>query len=410
MDYPITIIGGGFVGSLLTIALSNIGLKVCVVEQTPLNAVTPLQDGRVSSLAFTSAQLLKALKIWPFIQSAVQPILGINVGEYQHLSLLSFGKKQEEMLPDLPFSMGYMIENVFLKKALIECLQQHDLVEYKSPATVVQITPDSEKVIVQLENGESFTTALVIGADGRHSSVRSLTGISFYERSYHQKALVTTVALEKDHQGIAFEHFLPNGPFALLPLQNQQASLVWCDIPALIEEASTFSDQAFTALLNRRFIHPVVGKLMATENKRWIYNLSVGFSPSPYTHRCVLVGDAAHAIHPVAGQGLNLGIRDVAALTDLLFEAVSLGLDVGSQTLLKRYHRQRLLDNTMMTAATDGLVRLFSNSLPPIRLFRRLGTKLVDHLPNIKNICRDYAMGLKKPLPSLLQGTLPSLV
>lgn len=399
----ITIVGSGFVGSLLALALAKAKIPVEMIDSYDLNR-SPATDGRVSSLAFTSVELLKALDIWPLLQPFAQPITKIDVGEYQRPSLLSFGFPLDTEYANPSCTMGYMIENTHLKQTLWQLLKQESAIRILSPATVTQMRRQNNEVMLTLNTGQDLTTHLVIGADGHQSTLRSLANIRFFERSYNQKALVTTVEIEQPHQGTAFEQFLPNGPFALLPLLHNRMSLVWCDVPEIITEAVHLDKSTLTAALNRRFKNPALGTLYATDDPRWTYDLAVKFSLRPYSERCVVIGDAAHSIHPVAGQGLNLGIRDVAVLTECLINALSLGLDIGSWTFLQQYAQQRFGDTALMTAGTDSLVRLCSNHISPLRLIRQLGMTAVNHLPMLKNSLRNYAMGLKKPLPLLLQG------
>jgi 2-octaprenyl-6-methoxyphenol hydroxylase len=260
---------------------------------------------------------------------------------------------------------------------------------------------------VELADGRLIRAWLVIGADGRQSAVRAGAGIRTTEWRYDQTGIVCTVAHERDHEGVAQERFLPAGPFAILPMTDlpdgtHRSSLVWTEAPATAAAIMVLDEAGFNAEMRRRFgdgygAARVVGP-------RWSYPLTFLHAERYAGHRLVLIGDAAHGIHPIAGQGLNLGLRDVAALTEVLVEAHRLGLDIGREDLLERYVRWRRVDTVMVSAIMDGLTRLFSTRVAPVRIARDLGLGLVDRILPLKKVFMRHAMGDLGTLPRLLRG------
>jgi len=248
---------------------------------------------------------------------------------------------------------------------------------------------------------------LVVAAEGRGSPLRAAAGIPVTAWDYPQSGIVCTVAHTEPHGGVAHEHFLPAGPFALLPMTDAadgspRSSLVWTERRRLVPAMLALDDEAFGAELQRRF-GPSLGTLRPA-GRRWSYPLSLMHAERYIAHRLALVGDAAHVIHPIAGQGLNLGLRDVAALAETVVEARRLGLDLGDATVLARYQQWRRFDNTVLMIATDGLNRLFSNDLAPLRLARDVGLAAVNRLPPLKRLFMRHAMGLVGDLPRLIRG------
>jgi 2-octaprenyl-6-methoxyphenol hydroxylase len=254
----------------------------------------------------------------------------------------------------------------------------------------------------RLSDGTRLVTRLLVAADGARSRLREFAGIATYGWDYGQSAIVTTVAHERDHGGRAEEHFLPGGPFAILPLKGRRSSIVWTDTKAEAERILALADETFHAELERRFgLH--LGEISVVGPRR-SYPVALTIARSFVADRLALVGDAAHVIHPIAGQGLNLGLRDVAALAEVVVDAARLGLDIGGASVLERYQRWRRFDTMAMGVATDGLNRLFSNHSDALRLLRDVGLGVVDRLPGLKRLFMREAAGLVGEVPRLLRG------
>ena len=272
----------------------------------------------------------------------------------------------------------------------------------RAPAAVRTVEPGPAGAVVTLADGTRLTTAVVAGAEGRGSTVRDQAGIGTAGWGYGQSGVVATVQLGRDHGNVAHEYFLPAGPFAILPLTEQRASLVWTETTRRAEALRAAPDEAFHAHLMRRFGDFLEG--VTVVGPRFVYPLSLSLAESLTAPRTAVLGDAAHGVHPVAGQGLNMGLKDAAALAEVLIEAMRLGEDIGSEIVLDRYARWRRFDNTALAAGFDGFVRLFSNDLPPVRLARDLGKAAVNRIPALRKAFMHEAGGATGDLPKLLRG------
>jgi 2-octaprenyl-6-methoxyphenol hydroxylase len=294
-----------------------------------------------------------------------------------------------------------MLENRHIRAALARAVGEAGI-EVLAPAKVasVEVTPAAARVT--LEGGRVLTAPLVVGADGRGSRVRSEAGIGVTGWDYRQAGLVATMALERDHEGVAYEHFLPSGPFAILPLTDRRASLVWTESAARGAALKQVPPEAFEAHLRRRF-GDFLGKIEVV-GPRFVYPLSLQLADKLTARRTALIGDAAHAIHPIAGQGLNMGLKDAAALAQVLIEAVRLGEDFGSLAVLERYGRWRSADNVGVALATDLFTRLFSNNHPIVRAARGAGMALVNRIGPARRFFMAEAGGAVGDLPRLLKG------
>jgi 2-octaprenyl-6-methoxyphenol hydroxylase len=293
-----------------------------------------------------------------------------------------------------------MIENRFLVDALAAKAQAEGVTLISSG--VDSISHDGERAVVTLKDGSGFAARLVAAADGARSTIRTHAGIATHGWNYDQWAIVTTVAHERDHGGRAEEHFLPAGPFAILPLKGNRSSIVWTEDKGEAERIVALPDEAFHAELEQRFkLH--LGDIKAVGGRR-VHPLGFFVARSFIAERIALVGDAAHVIHPIAGQGLNMGLKDVAALAEVIVDAARLGLDPGTATVLESYQRWRRFDTMAMGIATDGLNRLFSNRSDVLRLVRDVGLGLVDRVPNLKRLFIREAAGLVGEVPKLLRG------
>ncbi len=403
LEAEVLIIGGGLVGATLATAFGQAGLDVCVVDTAdPRAGLDAGFDGRASAIALATQRVLAGLGIWPALERQAAPILDIRVSEGSSLLFLHYHHKDAG---DQPF--GYMVENRNLRKALFYRLQDLKTVRVMAPRSVVALDRQNHGVTAELSDGRKIKARLVVAADGRASKTRDDAGIRVTNWSYEQVGIVCTVGHEHCHDFVANEHFLAAGPFAILPLMGDPkhpghcSSLVWTERADLAPGLMALDDAGFMAELESRF-GDFLGKLEIIGPK-WSYPLSLQFAENTIELRLALVGDAAHAMHPIAGQGLNMGLRDVAALAEVVLDARRLGLDIGDAVVLERYQRWRRFDNTLMLAMTDGLNKLFSNNIRPLRLARDLGLAAVNSLPPLKKIFLNHAMGLVGDLPRLMR-------
>jgi 2-octaprenyl-6-methoxyphenol hydroxylase len=306
--------------------------------------------------------------------------------------------------------MGWIVENRFLRSALLQRLANHSKVAVLAPDEVVETRRDAYRADLSLESGRTLASALIASAEGRLGALREEAGIGARAWSYGQIAIVLVARHERPHRGVAHEKFLPGGPFAILPMRDgpdgeHRSSIVWTERAAVGRRILELDAARFQAEFARRF-GDHLGAVEAIA-PRWSYPLGLVHAERYVGTRLVLVGDAAHGIHPIAGQGYNLGVRDVAALVEVLVDARRLGLDVGAAETLERYARWRRVDSLAMVAATDLLNRLFSNDIGPLRLARDLGLAAVHRAPPLRRFFARHAMGLVGDLPKLIQGQRP---
>jgi 2-octaprenyl-6-methoxyphenol hydroxylase len=411
------IIGGGMVGLTLGIALGQAGLRVAVLDrEDPETARSAPFDGRSSAIAYGTQRMLEAIGLWSHARDAAQPILDIRVsdGQVGRGAAPFFLHYDHGDVGDAP--MGWIVENREIRKALYARAAEVESLRLLAPVGVGETrrAPGHVEAEWRGASGESgrLRGALLVAADGRNSGLRREAGIRTTEWSYPQSGIVTTVAHELPHEGVAHEHFLPSGPFAMLPMvdgpleeggpSRHRSSIVWTEKREIAASMMALGDTAFAEEIQRRFGESLGA--IAAGGRRWCYPLGM-LNASRYTdHRLALVGDSAHAIHPIAGQGLNLGLRDVAALAEAVVDARRLGLDIGSPEVLARYHGWRRVDALTLIAVTDSLNRLFSNNLPPLRLARDLGLAAVDQIGPLKRFFMRHAMGTVGDLPRLVRG------
>jgi 2-octaprenyl-6-methoxyphenol hydroxylase len=411
-DHPIDVLiaGGGFAGLALAIALrQGLGPSFSVTVADPMLGKSHADDERASAIVAAARRLFKALGVWPEVAAQAQPILDMVVTDSRLDDVVRpvFLTFAGEVEPGEPFA--HMIENRRLVDALAAKAKEVG-VELRATA-VADFTPqrssdplsrERERISARLGEGGAISARLLVAADGARSSIRSRSGIATHGWSYEQSAIVTNVGHERDHQGRAEEHFLPAGPFAILPLPGRRSSIVWTETTREAQRIVALPDDAFHAELERRFkLH--LGEI-TTVGPRRAHPLGFFVARSFIAERIALVGDAAHVIHPIAGQGLNMGLKDVAALAEVIVDAVRLGLDPGAADTLERYQRWRRFDTMAMGLATDGLNRLFSNRSAVLRLARDIGLGLVDRVPNLKRLFIREAAGLVGEVPKLLRG------
>jgi 2-octaprenyl-6-methoxyphenol hydroxylase len=394
--------GGGLPGLALGIALKQaLGDTFQVVVADPAFAKEAADRGRASAIAAAARRLFEAIGVWGEVEGEAQPILDMAVTDSRlsdtvRPTYLTFAG---QIAPGEPFA--HMIENHVLVAALSRRAKA-DGVELR--ATRVEGFQHSvpHRVDVELASGEAVTARLLVAADGARSAIREAAGIESFGWDYGQSAIVTTVKHERDHHGRAEEHFLPAGPFAILPLKGSRSSIVWPERSAEAERIVKLPDRQFHDELEQRF-GLKLGEI-EVEGPRFAFPLGLSVARSFVAERIALVGDAAHVIHPIAGQGLNLGLRDVAALAEAVADAARVGLDVGGPDVLDRYQRWRRFDTMTMGVVTDGLNRLFSNRSDALRIIRDVGLGLVQRMPAMKEMFIREAAGLTGEVPKLLRG------
>ncbi len=395
--------GAGFAGLALAIALrQGLGAAFSVVVADPALKADRSKDPRASAIAAAARHLFKAIGVWDAVAADAQPMLDMVITDSKledavRPTFLSFGGDVE---PGEPFA--HMVENRYLIDALVGKAKEVG-VDLRACA-VSGFKTSTKSVEVTLDGGETISARLLVGADGAKSKIREQAGIATHGWNYDQSAIVCTVEHERDHNGRAEEHFLPAGPFAILPLKGRRSSIVWTEDTREAEYIVALPDEDFHAELERRFgLH--LGDLKVVGARR-AFPLGLFTARSFIGERLALIGDAAHIIHPIAGQGLNMGLRDVAALAEALADAARLGLDIGSHEVLERYQRWRRFDTLTMGVATDGLNRLFSNHSDVLRLARDIGLGLVERLPALKHMFIREAAGVTGDVPKLLKGEM----
>ena len=403
-NIDVVIAGGGFAGLTLAIALrQGLGPSFAVTVADPALGVSHTGDERASAIVAAARRLFETIGVWERVAGEAQPILDMVVtdsrlGDAVRPTYLTFAGEIE---PGEPFA--HMIENRLLVDALTAKARETG-VELRSTAVTnfSHAARSAHHLDAELADGGALRVRLLVAADGARSGIRAAAGIATHGWDYGQSAIVINVAHERDHHGRAEEHFLPAGPFAMLPLKGRRSSIVWTEATAEAERIVALPDDAFHAELERRF-KLQLGELKVIGARR-VHPLGFFVARAFIAERIALVGDAAHVIHPIAGQGLNMGLKDVAALAEVIVDAARLGLDPGTADVLERYQRWRRFDTMAMGLATDGLNRLFSNRSDVLRLARDIGLGLVDRLPNLKRLFIREAAGLVGEVPKLLRG------
>jgi 2-octaprenyl-6-methoxyphenol hydroxylase len=397
----VLISGGGFAGLALALALTGAGVEVAVIDAAETDHLTlPDFDGRVSAIAPDVKRMLAALNVWPLVREA-QPVTDIvvsggDIGGGSSPFFLHFDKA------DAGMALFDMVENRFLRAALLTAAAAR-AVTLIAPARIGAVKTGTAGVEATLTDGRTFSARLLVSAEGRDSPLRERFGIKSSGWDYGQWGIVCTVEHERPHDGTAQEYFLPSGPFAILPMTGNRASLVWSERTELARAALALDDGDFADEVARRFTD-YLGTVRPV-GARWGYPLSTHLARAYVAPRFALIGDAAHVVHPLAGQGLNLGLRDAAALAECVVDAVRLGLDAGSAAPLEAYQRARRIDATAMAAVTDGLNRLFSNDFAPLKAVREAGLGLVNAITPLRRLLATAAAGASLgSAPRLLRG------
>ncbi len=398
----ILIVGGGLVGGSLAVALASVGFNIVVADHIDQRSQLDAEfDGRASAIALTPQKMLTQIGMWQHIEDNTAAIKDIRVADgdsrlFLHYDHLDIGEE----------ALGYMVENRFLRRAIFACIAQMPNITYAAPLKIKACRHHPGGVEAVAESGDTVTASLIVGADGRASQIREDAGISLIQWSYHQTGIVLTVGHERPHHNVAHEHFLPAGPFAILPLPTEngvnRASIVWTEPTDIAASLLALPADQFLAEFSNRF-GDFLGELKLI-GPRWSYPLSLQYAEKSTGERLALAGDSAHVMHPIAGQGLNMGMRDVAALAEVLTDARRLGMDIGAADVLAEYESWRRFDNTLMLALTDGLTRLFSNDIAPVRLARDFGLAVMNRAGPLKKFFVGHAMGKAGDLPRLLKG------
>lgn len=387
----IAIIGGGLAGMTLAAFLGMAGLKTALVDQFD-PAAQIKADERTTAVSYGSRAILEAAGVWAACEAEACPIRDIRILDGQGSRVLLNFLSDEAEGKDF----GWIVENAVLRRACLERLAVLPSVTVIAPAKARDFSFAEESAAVTLENGDTLRAPLLVGADGRGSPLRRALDIETSGRDYGQRALVCIIGHEHPHEGVAIEHFWPSGPFAVLPMTDapdgaHRSSIVLTEHGPESRSMMHFSREAFMAALEARL--PESYGAVTLRMGPQAFPLSLVHAQSYTAPRAALVGDAAHGIHPIAGQGLNLGYRDVKTLADLLIKAKSEGADFGNPALLEAYERARRADVASMVVFTDGLVRLFSNDIAPVRLARKIGLRTVARLPFAKRFFMKRAMG-----------------
>jgi 2-octaprenyl-6-methoxyphenol hydroxylase len=403
--FDIIIAGAGLVGLTHAIALEKHGLRVCVVDPLDISKTYEAGfDGRHAAIASASARMLKTIGVWDALDNQHQRINEIRVTNNNHPLFLNFDR-----VPETEEPLGYLVENRLMRLAQLRVAQSAPGLTLLTPEAFAEIEYAPEQVRATLRSGRIISAPLLVACDGRTSKLRAQAGIRISQWSYKQTAIATTVAHEFPHGGVAHELFLRDEPFAILPIIGSKAhphrsNLVWIVPEARATAYLNLGPIALQAELQKRF-GDFLGRVEITV-PTWNYPLGFLHAEKYHAHRFVLAGDSAHGIHPIAGQGLNLGLRDVAALTQCLVEGARLGIDLGDVSLLARYQSWRYVDNARTATAMDLIVRLFDAKSLPIKVARTLGLGAVNRIPALKKFFSTAARGQSPSAPKLLQGEM----
>ena len=401
LDSDIIIVGGGLNGSLLAIAAAKIGFSTIVLDskETHSDELSSF-DGRSYALAASSVRLLKNLDIFEDIRDCSQPILDIEILDgklVQGPSQFSLHFDNNE-IHDGP--MGYMIEDRFIQKALFAKILASKRIDYKFDSIVIKHYRQGNYISVRLDNGQKLRTKLVVGADGRNSDIAKQAKIKKSGWRYKQNALVCAIEHEIDHKGLAWQYFLPSGPLAILPMTGNRSSIVWTEKTNDADAISLLDDNQYMEILNSR-LGSFLGKSKLIGG-RHSFPLELRIADRFIDDRLALIGDAAHSVHPIAGQGLNAGFKDVAVLAHVLQDSCQRGEDFGSLGVLKRYEEWRRFDSVQLAYSTDLFNRLFSNENEALQLIRNIGIKILDSIPAAKRNIIKEAAGITGELPRLM--------
>lgn len=398
----VVIVGGGHAGCTMAALLARNGISaICIDQDDPARTLSAEFDGRTTAISFGSKRVIEAAGAWDMLAKEACPIRDIKIMESGSPTLLEF------LVEDVDAeAFGWIVENRRLRQSLYATLGTLDKATHLAPARVRDFSRGDDGITVHLEDGRTVHGSLVIGADGRNSFTREWMGIGTRGWDYNQRALVCIVTHENPHENTAIEDFRSEGPFAVLPMSDDEqgrhrSSVVWTEHGPEKDSALRWDEESFNAALNERF--PAFYGRVALSGKRFAYPLGLKHAQEYIAPRMALVADAAHGIHPIAGQGLNIGLRDIADLAERLVTAKKSGKDLGSDEILQAYQRARRIDNMAMAGATDTLNKLFSNDLSSVRILRKLGLRAVQRIPAARRFFMKQAMGASGLLPSLVR-------
>jgi 2-octaprenyl-6-methoxyphenol hydroxylase len=403
--FDVVISGASFGGLALACGLSRAlgpDFKIALIDRVAQSGAAPKADSRASALSAASKRMLEVLDIWPLVADVAQPVTGIEITD----STLETGVRPVLLTYDNVTADGepatYIVPNSALQAALRRGVESSSSLELFTPAEAIDFASNESGIEVTLADGGAIAASLLVAAEGRRSRLREAAGIKVVGWSYPQIGIVVTVRHDRPHGGRAVQHFLPSGPFAILPLTGNRSCITWTEDAAEAKRILALDDADFLAEVDKRF----GGKLgaLSLDGPRQSWPLEMHLARRYVGPRFALIGDAAHGVHPIAGQGLNLAFRDVAALVEVLSDAIRLGFDAGDAQALARYERWRRFDSTISAATFDGLNRLFSNDRALIRSGRDFGLGLVDRMPMLKRFFVGEAAGLTGELPRLLKG------
>ncbi|MDR3442033.1 MAG: 2-octaprenyl-6-methoxyphenyl hydroxylase [Legionella sp.] len=385
-EIDILIVGGGLTGATLSLALQGLGFSTLLVDAHPLSAkITPDFDARSLALSPASQRILNMLGVWEHLKNHATPIELIHISDQHH-----FGASR--LQGELNAPLGYVVEMQYINRALYQVL---DAQQVLAPATVESVDLVNQSAVLKSESGEIEVSArLIVAADGAHSAMRRFCTLPAHTKKYDQQAIVANIGLAKPHNGRAYERFTAHGPLALLPMQDNKMSLVWAMPPQEAEQLMSLSDADFLRRLQQTFGYRL-GRFTQA-GKRSVFPLQQVLMPEQIKWPVVFVGNAAHTLHPVAGQGFNLGLRDVATLAQCIAKE---GLN---EAMLRHYVQLRAHDQKIITRFTDGLIHLFTSRLPGLGAARGLGLIALDNIPALKNILARYARGFGGVTPDLV--------
>jgi len=407
-DYDLIIIGGGMAGASLAISLAGQALRIALIETAPLRkseSTPPGYDDRAIALSFGSRRIFDGMGLWGKIAPQTTTIQRIHVSDQRRFGFTRLDAAQEKV-----DALGYVATARQLGAVLMDQLRQCDNLTLISPASLIDLKSGNDHVTAVIthdpdnnnDNTESLTSKLVVAADGGNSRVRNRLGIHTTTHDYGQTAIIANISPENPHRHVAYERFTRNGPLALLPMPDNRCSLVWTRAPDDAQRLLNVSDEDFLAELQFCF-GKRLGRFIKV-GKRYSYPLQLIQAQEQVRTRLVLIGNAAHTLHPVAGQGFNLGLRDVAALAQNIVDASRADDDIGALSVLETYAQWRERDHRQVTGFTDALVHIFSNRFPPLVLTRNLGLVATDIMPPLKHLLARHSMGMVGKLPRLARG------
>jgi len=404
-EYDVIIVGGGMVGASLACALGNQDLRIALVEAHDVKLDTPASyDDRAIALSFGTSQIFRTLGFWQKLESSITPIKHIHVSDKGHIGVTRINYQEENV-----DALGYVITARELGHALYQVLSGFQNIEFISPAHLekIEFTDDRVNATCQISKNSTsknhtLKTRLLVAADGGNSSVRKLMDIKTVQHDYHQSAITANITTSLPHNNVAYERFTSQGPVAMLPMQDRRCSLVWTWPTDKVQEIMQLPEEQFLSQLQSVFGNRL-GSLSHL-GKRHCYPLKLIKAKTQVKKRLALIGNAAHTLHPIAGQGFNLGMRDVATLAQIIVDQHKRGADIGLLGALQPYQQWRQQDHRRIIGFTDNLVKVFSNRFAPLALARNIGLVATDVTPSLKHLLAKHTMGMAGKLPRLVRG------